>query len=235
MQAKSVLFAQLLVLCVSCLLLSELALSFPALGQNKYQKTPNANQITDDQLIKAFGMPPQTKVVHLKSGGRQLVPPPGWKPKLTAAQAQEQAQVEETTKHVPKLDKRHTSSSSFYSEGSSYSWHRDYPHALEEFTKYIDTFNAESRSMPDEDKAAHDFHLAMGYQYRAYCYLELRNYRAAIADLNKAIELRPRDSDNFMNRGKAYRLIGRSDLAANDFARAKLLPQDIAHEFPGRQ
>lgn len=45
---------------------------------------------------------------------------------------------------------------------------------------------------------------AEGYNNRAYTYMRMRNYPAALSDLNKAIALRPNYVNALMNRGDIY-------------------------------
>jgi len=77
------------------------------------------------------------------------------------------------------------------------------------------------------EKAMYQAHL---YQGRAYCYLQLRQYKLALADLDVAIKLNPNYLMNYENRSKVYRLLGKNALAAADAQRAKeLATHHISH------
>ncbi len=62
---------------------------------------------------------------------------------------------------------------------------------------------------------------ATAYSARAFCLLQRKkDYEAGIADLTKAIALRPFYAVNFENRARAYFLLGKKDLAAKDLRKA---------------
>jgi tetratricopeptide (TPR) repeat protein len=71
---------------------------------------------------------------------------------------------------------------------------------------------------------------AFAHQSRAMCYLALKNYEAAIADLSEAIALRPDYHVNYLNRGKAYLITGRKKLGEKDMAMARAIMAKQAAE-----
>jgi tetratricopeptide (TPR) repeat protein len=72
---------------------------------------------------------------------------------------------------------------------------------------------------------------AYTYEQRSFCYLKMGKYFAAVADLTKAIKLRPGYALNYENRAKAYLLIGQKELAAADLNMARSLPS-VAISYP---
>jgi tetratricopeptide (TPR) repeat protein len=61
------------------------------------------------------------------------------------------------------------------------------------------------------------------YEERSLCYLELGDFKAAIADLTGAIKLSPDHVFNYKNRARAYYQIGKKDLAAADTKTAQAM------------
>jgi serine/threonine protein kinase len=68
--------------------------------------------------------------------------------------------------------------------------------------------------------------VAWEYENRAYTLMKLHRYEEGIKDLDQAIELHPYDQRNFMNRARAYTILGKVDLARKDFERARSMPSD---------
>jgi len=70
--------------------------------------------------------------------------------------------------------------------------------------------------------------MALTYEHRSYCYLKLKQYKLAVADLSMAIRLRPDYAGNYSNRAKAYYLLGNRDLGDADMeAAAQVSHPDI--------
>ncbi|MBS1993123.1 MAG: protein kinase [Cyanobacteria bacterium SZAS LIN-3] len=61
---------------------------------------------------------------------------------------------------------------------------------------------------------------SLAYQQRGCCQLQGKNYKAAIADFSKAIELRPDYSVNYVNRAKAHFMVGEKALGEADMRAA---------------
>jgi serine/threonine protein kinase len=78
----------------------------------------------------------------------------------------------------------------------------------------------------EDNKDLSALHIATwSYQDRAYLLLLNHNYKDAIRDLTRAIELRPGYKQNYTNRAKAYERIGKLDLAKSDFETAEKMPE----------
>ena len=140
---------------------------------------------------------------------------------------------------VPALDLRHAASSKLYWSGRELMNSHKYEEAAKLYSQYIDKFIAESKGMKNEKQDEHDYYLAWGYQCRGFCSLQQKMYDQGVKDLTEAIKLRPRYVQNYVNRAKAYRLMGNIKLAEDDEAHIRTLPPmtgqvgvDLAHEFP---
>jgi tetratricopeptide (TPR) repeat protein len=68
-----------------------------------------------------------------------------------------------------------------------------------------------------------DVYRSNALENRAFCSLMLKDYKEAIPDLSQAIKLNPDSKQNYINRGKAYQLLGKKKEADADFAKAKTL------------
>ncbi len=69
---------------------------------------------------------------------------------------------------------------------------------------------------------------AAGYARRGSAFASRRDYRHAIADLTRAIELEPAQADYFFERGTAYEADQQADKALADYSQAiKLKPDDV--------
>jgi tetratricopeptide (TPR) repeat protein len=69
--------------------------------------------------------------------------------------------------------------------------------------------------------------LAGAYFNRGNAYSDKKDYKAAIDNYGKAIELQPRNAGFYYNRGRAYRLNGQPDLAVASYSKAiELDPKD---------
>ncbi|MBS2007524.1 MAG: hypothetical protein JST01_10815 [Cyanobacteria bacterium SZAS TMP-1] len=93
------------------------------------------------------------------------------------------------------------------------------------FTKALELIPVEARTQhvwhPYGNIADEKFFTAFCYQHRAYCYLQQKAYKQAIADLSEAINRRPGYALNYENRARAYYLLGERKLGAADMALAK--------------
>jgi Tfp pilus assembly protein PilF len=56
-------------------------------------------------------------------------------------------------------------------------------------------------------------------------YINLKQYEAAISDLNRAIEIDPNYSSAYNNRGRYYQEIGEFEKASADFEKATQINQ----------
>jgi len=72
------------------------------------------------------------------------------------------------------------------------------------------------------------------YKDRGVAYLDKGDYGRAIADLSKAIELKPDYADAYHDRGVAYRRKGDYDLAIADYSKAIELRPDYAFYYHAR-
>ena len=70
----------------------------------------------------------------------------------------------------------------------------------------------------------------MAYSYRGDAKSNLQDYRGAIQDLNKAIELNPNNAKAYNLRGYAKLLLGQKDNGCLDFSKAGELGYAEAYE-----
>ena len=70
----------------------------------------------------------------------------------------------------------------------------------------------------------------VAYHNRGLAYLRISEYRKAIADFTKAIELNGSIATAYYNRGLAYQAIGRTDLSKLDFEKAAIIRAGIVKE-----
>ena len=68
-----------------------------------------------------------------------------------------------------------------------------------------------------------NLYTAFAYQLRSFCFLQQKQYREGINDLDTAIRLRPDYTVNYQNRAAAYTLIGERNLAAADLQTVRRL------------
>ncbi len=143
---------------------------------------------------------------------------------------------------VPHNHPKHLKSQDLYHQGRGEMDDGRYGRAIGLFTAYIALHKQESKSIKNENKASHDYYLSWGYQNRAWCYIQLRDFGKAIDDLTDAIKLRPTYSPNYKNRAQCYKLTGRRDLAQRDLDAIPALPKntndvdaDLAAEFPAKK
>jgi len=102
--------------------------------------------------------------------------------------------------------------------GLCYMDSRQYSQAVADFDMAIKFRDRvlEGGTLGSVDTEKTKLNTAFSYQNRAYCYLMVRNYAKAVADLSRAISLRPDYRMNYMNRAKAYELMGKPALAMQD-------------------
>ena len=112
---------------------------------------------------------------------------------------------------------------SLHREGSELVEKNQFKAAIEKFTAAIKRYKTDKKMYTKPKYAV--FAQAGNYSSRAYCYLMLKNYEAAIKDLSTSIVLCPDFRDNYINRAKAYELTGKRDLASKDIVRVKQLDE----------
>ncbi|MFN8554509.1 MAG: tetratricopeptide repeat protein [Candidatus Obscuribacterales bacterium] len=115
----------------------------------------------------------------------------------------------------------------YYLRGYRYQKEKKFAEAVADYTKLIDSkFKMEGYAA---DKGQ------MAYGSRAIVYMQMKNFDAAIADLNKGLSFAPNDAMTLANRGGAYLEKKQYTLAMNDFVRAlKIDPkQPTAYEGIG--
>ncbi len=66
--------------------------------------------------------------------------------------------------------------------------------------------------------------IALFYERRGYCNLQLKKYREGIDDLSTAISTGPPSPSEYRNRGLAYQLLGKQKEADADLAKARQTP-----------
>jgi tetratricopeptide (TPR) repeat protein len=71
---------------------------------------------------------------------------------------------------------------------------------------------------------------AEGYNNRGISKHDLQDYRGAIADYSKAIELDPNDAGAYINRGVSKISLGQKDSGCLDFSKAGELGAERAYE-----
>lgn len=98
-------------------------------------------------------------------------------------------------------------SNAFFARGSYYSILKNDEKAMEDLGKAIEINNPSS-----------EIHLA--YYRRAQIKTNYKDYRGAISDLNKSIELHPKDMFYYLDRGLCYHKLNNYDLAILDFNKA---------------
>ncbi|MBS2005003.1 MAG: tetratricopeptide repeat protein [Candidatus Obscuribacterales bacterium] len=115
----------------------------------------------------------------------------------------------------------------YYFRGYRYQQEKKLAEALADYTKLIDSkFKMEGYA---GDKGQ------MAYGSRAVVYMQMKNFDAALADLNKGLSIAPNDAMMLANRGAAYLEKKQYALAMNDDIRAlKIDPkQPTAYEGIG--
>jgi tetratricopeptide (TPR) repeat protein len=116
-----------------------------------------------------------------------------------------------------------------YQRGKVWLDEKNWPKAYADFSAAITKCEARLAKNKDNDtmKLA-----AWSYQDRAYALLMMNRYEEGVKDLDRAIELRPKYRTNYLNRAKAYRKLGKVDLATKDIETARTIP-DVVTEDDG--
>jgi tetratricopeptide (TPR) repeat protein len=102
----------------------------------------------------------------------------------------------------------------YLKSGDEEAVHGNYSKAIEYFTKEIVKSNS-----PE------------AYCKRGNAYAKLQNYEAAIADLGKAVELKPDYAEAYNGRGIVFYELKQFDKAINDFSKAIELKPDFADAY----
>jgi tetratricopeptide (TPR) repeat protein len=200
------------------------------------QQMAFAKELTDAEIAKKLQLKPGTEIIR-KNGKRYLVTP------LSDEDIEQMVHMSEKLEKmmagVPKPDPIHDSSQKTYWKGRRLMESGKTGEAIPLFSDYITQFKKESATTKKENQTEHDYYLSWGYQNRGYCYLHDKKYPEGVADLSDAIKLRPNYAMNYINRAKAYRLMGNIKLAQADDAKIMSLPKltgattaDLQKEFP---
>jgi len=110
-----------------------------------------------------------------------------------------------------------------FGKGLGYLSQNNYVSAIDEFTAAIQSYKEPKEKALWKDKKFADVILSRVYDSRAYCRLMRKEYELAVEDLTQSITLYPRKQDTFINRGKAYQMLGKQKEANADFATARNL------------
>lgn len=106
--------------------------------------------------------------------------------------------------------------------------HNEFAKAESRYTEAIDAFKDPKEQAVYKNKDTGVSFLASCYNGRAYCLLMQKDYNPAISDLSKCIEMRPKWRDSYINRAKAYHILGREAESKRDFATAEKLQPEMA-------
>lgn len=112
-----------------------------------------------------------------------------------------------------------------YDRGATHYYEGDYDQAVRYFSLIIDG----TLQMPNDCN-----YIAMSYQARAGCHLQLKNFTSAIQDYKQAVKLDPTNFEIFINRGIAYTYMTEYTKAIEDFNMAIKLEPDSANAFFNR-
>lgn len=167
-----------------------------------------------------------TKNIHIKEDTK--IPERG---KFDAISPHFSKQIESmpmTPTSPPKVPAHLSKSEILYEQALKASGTAKYSEAVSMLTKALKLIPEESKNQEKWFAAgeSHDIkmYLALTYQCRSFCYLNLREYKKAISDLDQAIARRPAYGPNFTNRSKAHYLLGEQALGYADLKRARQLP-----------
>jgi tetratricopeptide (TPR) repeat protein len=116
-------------------------------------------------------------------------------------------------------------------EGRSLMHSKKYPDAVAKFSQAITAGQDPKEKALYKIKAMFGYKLCLNYQCRAYCLLMMKDYQKALDDLNEAIKLRPDWPENYINRGKALKLLGRSKEAQADLEKASRMKPATMPDF----
>jgi len=83
-------------------------------------------------------------------------------------------------------------------------------------------------------KNVHNENLAKTFNSRGSCHRDLKNYKCALEDFNKAIALNPNDAVAYNNRGICYSLLKQNELALADYNKAIELNPNFAEAYNNR-
>ncbi|MGJ7032167.1 tetratricopeptide repeat protein [Niabella hirudinis] len=95
----------------------------------------------------------------------------------------------------------------YYNRGGIYFIKKDYPHAVDDFTKLI----------------ALDTAYADAYKLRSNAYFAQSDYTRTLRDLDKGIELEPNNNEAYFIRGSVYQRLGKQEQADADLKKAEAL------------
>jgi tetratricopeptide (TPR) repeat protein len=101
-----------------------------------------------------------------------------------------------------------------------------YREAIEKFNlgiAFIDKLEKQKALSKIGSPDSVNIHRSDYYSERPYAYLQLKQYKQGIADINRAMHFRPTYDVLYKNRAKAYELIGKPHLAAADLKKAEYL------------
>lgn len=86
--------------------------------------------------------------------------------------------------------------------------------AKEEVLKdYVVSIDVYSKSIALNNNHEDDLTLANTYYHRGFCKMKLENYKEAIIDFTKAIEINDKNLNYFLHRGAAKNIIGIDDIS----------------------
>ncbi len=106
-----------------------------------------------------------------------------------------------------------------------------YVQAIEKYTAAIIASADPKIKALYKSQDMYKFKLGLNYEHRAFCYLMLKNWPKAIADLTEELKLRPNHLESYINRGKAYKALGKTKEAEADLAMAKILKPNSLPKF----
>jgi tetratricopeptide (TPR) repeat protein len=127
-----------------------------------------------------------------------------------------------TSSRAEECDRLACKAMDLYLSGSALMHQNKYADAANIIGKSIAIWN-NLRRMKETNVGDADLQVAFACGCRGFCYLNLQEPQLAVADLTKAIELRPHYKDNYLNRAAAYDALGRSDLSSADLTKANNL------------
>lgn len=138
------------------------------------------------------------------------------------------------------------SAEDFFKEGEAKSKQRDFPAAIEQYSKAIlkdSTFwnaylkRAFCYGLTEQyDKAVEDYTIAIAaepekiysYQSRGSAHYKLGHYTEALADFNKVLQFDPTNQEAFNNRGFVKKSLGDKEGACKDWYTSKKMGNDEA-------
>lgn len=98
---------------------------------------------------------------------------------------------------------------------------KKFDEAIGVLTQAIDSYPTSKKVFKSEEMAK--FRLSETYQNRAFAHLLKKEFQKGVDDLNKAIELTPKHKESYLNRSKAYELLGDKAKAEADKKTANAL------------